>query len=117
MPADTLPRRRYPCSSCPWRRDTAGRMAYPNLAEYAASTCGQPGAEAPLGADLFGCHKSTAGELCAGWLAAAGYFHLTVRFAIATGHLEVSALEPGEGWPDLYGSYAEMAAANGANDA
>lgn len=114
-----LPRRRWPCSACPWKRETADRMTFSNLANYAAGTCGTPGNEAPIGAEMFACHRSATdpNELCAGWLAAVGYFHLSVRLAIAMGVLPADALTPGEGWPELYGSYDELAAANGADDA
>jgi hypothetical protein len=50
-------------------------------------------------------------ELCAGWLAVAGYHHLTVRFAIITGHLPDTVLVAGDGWPVLFPSLAAMLAA------
>lgn len=34
--------------------------------------------------------------------------------AAAMGRLPAEVLDPGEGWPALYGSYDELAAANGA---
>jgi Family of unknown function (DUF6283) len=111
---DQIPHRYWPCDGCPWRTDNTGvRKTYSNLAAYAAGTCGQPGAEAPLGADMFGCHQSRAdpAELCAGWLAAAGYRHLTVRYAVITGHLPDTVLVAGDGWPVLFPSLAAMLAA------
>lgn len=97
-----------PCRSCPWRVDTAGRIAYPNLAAYAAGTIGEPGAEAPLGALMFVCHTIELGWLCAGWLAVVGRDHLTVRFAVAVGALPAAALTPGPGWPALFPTYRAM---------
>ncbi len=38
-----------------------------------------------------------------------------VRIAVNDGRLPMSALERGENWPELYGSYEELAAANGAD--
>lgn len=80
--------------------------------EALRDTAGEPGAEAPLGAPLFACHKSPEGreEACAGWLAVAGVEHIGVRLAVARHQLPASALSPGEDWPELFGSYAEMAA-------
>jgi hypothetical protein len=36
-----------------------------------------------------------------------------VRIAVAFGELPADALEPGDDWPELFGSYDEMAAAQG----
>ncbi|MGH3240884.1 MAG: DUF6283 family protein [Spirillospora sp.] len=101
-----------PCRTCPWRVDTAGRIVYPNLAEYAAGTIGGPGEEAPLGAPMFACHAVEAGWLCAGWLAVVGRDHLTVRCAVAVGALPATALDPGLGWPELFPTYPAMEAAH-----
>ena len=113
MSDSLLPYRRYPCAECPFRRDTKPGQ-FP-ACRYSAlqDTAGRPGAEAPLGAPLFACHKSPEGreEACAGWLAVAGYDHLGVRLAVAMGRLPASALMPDDGWPKLFGSYAETAAA------
>jgi hypothetical protein len=111
---EQIPHRRYPCDGCPWRTDNTGvRKTYSNLAEYAEGTCGCPGDEAPFGAEMFACHQSRTNpaELCAGWLAVAGYRHLTVRFAIVSGHLPGSTLTPGGGWPGLFPSLGAMLAA------
>jgi hypothetical protein len=66
---------------------------------------------------MFGCHKGAPGTdddlACAGWLAVAGAEHIRVRLAVALGDLPASALSPGDGWPELYDSYGELAAANG----
>jgi Family of unknown function (DUF6283) len=111
-----FPRRAFPCNECPWRRDApTGRFS---SCRYDAlkATAGGPGVEAPINAPMFGCHKGEPGTnrdlACAGWLAVAGGEHLGVRLAVVTGRLSAEALTRGENWPELYGSYAEMAAAN-----
>lgn len=111
-----LPYARRPCTECPWRLDAEpGRFP---ACRYQAlrTTVGRRGAEAPIGAPVFACHKTQEGRdvACAGWLAVAGPDHLGIRLAVATGRLPASALEPGPGWPDLYRTYDDMAAANGA---
>lgn len=111
-----LPYAKRPCPECPWRVDQpAGRF---DACRYDALrvTAGRPGAEAHLGAPIFACHKSHEGRdvACAGWLATVGGAHLGIRLAIASGRLPVEALSPGDDWPELYGSYDEMAAMNGA---
>lgn len=111
-----LPHRSFPCSECPWRID-ADLGKFPSCRyEALAETTGARGHEAPFGAPMFGCHKGEPGTdrdlACAGWLAVAGREHLGVRLAVATGRLPGTALASGDGWPELYGSYAEMAAAN-----
>lgn len=107
-----LPHRRYPCRECPFRRDTKPGQFPACRYEALRDTAGEPGAEAPLGAPLFACHKSPEGreEACAGWLAVAGAEHIGARLAVAMNRLPASALSPGEDWPELFDSYAEMAA-------
>jgi hypothetical protein len=98
--------------ACPFRRDDPGEFPADRYEELAA-TAGGPGAEAPIGAPLFACHHTADGAqvACAGWLAVCGHWHLGVRFALATGRLDPSAVEPQPGWPDLFDDYDEMAAA------
>ena len=110
---DGLPHRRYPCAECPFRRDTEPGQFPACRYEALEQTAGRPGAEAPLGAPLFACHKSTEGrdEACAGWLAVVGYDHIGVRIAVAFGELPADALEPGDDWPELFSTYDEMAEA------
>ena len=110
-----LPHVRRPCDECPWRRDTPPGRFETCRYEALAVTAGTPGAEAALDAPMFACHKTPDGgdRACAGWLAVAGYEHLGVRLAVVTGALDVAALAPGDGWPALFGSYAEMADAQG----
>ena len=111
-----LPRRRFPCNECPWKRDSPPGQIPASRYEELRATSDQSGIAAPM----FGCHRGEPGTnadlACAGWLAVAGVEHLGIRLAVITGRLEPEDLQPGEGWPDLYGSYQELAAANGASD-
>ena len=111
-----FPYRRYPCAECPFRRDVKPGQFPACRYEALRETAGKPGAEAGFSAPVFACHKTREGreEACAGWLAVAGYGHLGIRLAVAMRRLPGSALEPGEGWPDLFGSYDEMAAVQAA---
>jgi hypothetical protein len=108
--------RSRPCDECPWRRDVKPGQFPATRYDALENTHGADGQEAPYGAPFFGCHKSPEGRefACAGWLAVEGYNHIGVRVAVAYGHFPGSALAPGEDWPELFGSYAEMAAAQGA---
>ncbi|HLJ99534.1 MAG TPA: DUF6283 family protein [Streptosporangiaceae bacterium] len=114
----TLPHRRFPCAECPFRRDTAPGQFPACRYDALQATAGKPGAEAPMDAPLFACHKSAEGreQACAGWLAVSGYEHLGVRLAIAMGRLPAAVLSPGPDWPALYSSYDEMAAVMAGED-
>lgn len=72
-----------------------------------------------MGAPLFACHKTQEGRdaICAGWLAVEGYGNLGARLLGFTGRLPAEAFRPGGDWPELYGSYDEMAAHKGSVDA
>lgn len=107
---------RRPCPSCPWRVDQDAQVIpgfVLDLAEDLAGTCAstRPNHESvPLGEPMFGCHQSRPGEefVCAGWLAVEGSGHLSARFSVMNGTMPIEALHPGEGWPELHGSYAEV---------
>lgn len=62
-------------------------------------------------------NRSRGATRCAGWLAIAGTYHLGIRLAVALGRLPASVLQAGEDWPDLFGSYDEMAERNGVKSA
>jgi hypothetical protein len=63
---------------------------------------------------MFACHKTAQHEErpCAGWLAVEGRDHIGVRIAVLQGRLVPEVLEAGQGWPELFASFAAMAAAN-----
>lgn len=120
-----LPHRQYPCSECPWRRDTPpGQFTSERYAAMRETSEHRTviTAEDITGQPMFACHKgdpATGGDgdlACAGWLAAAGNLHIGVRVAVAFGALPASALEPQPGWPDLYDTHDEMAAAQARDD-
>ncbi len=104
---------RRPCPSCPWRVDQTA-AAIPNfsleLAENLANTCPDDRGMGPeFGAAQFACHQSREAEVvCAGWLAVVGMCHPGVRMQLLTGTLSIEALSPGEDWPPLHESFAEV---------
>ena len=108
-----FPRRRFPCHECPFRRDTDPGQFTSCRYDALRETSESPDISTPM----FGCHKGAPGTdedlACAGWLAVAGHAHPLVRIAVLTGRLEPADLEPGDGWPALFGSYDEMAEAQG----
>jgi hypothetical protein len=117
--ADTpqLPHAKKPCAECPWRLDAQPGQFPACRYDALRATAGRPGAEAPLGAPIFACHKTVEGReiACAGWLAVVGRDHLGVRLAVATGRLDPAAVAPADDWPQLYPTYEDMARANGAS--
>lgn len=113
-----LPHARRPCGECPWRLDAQpGKFPAERYAALRA-TSRRPdahgGTDAPLGSPFFACHMSGEGkdQACAGWLAVEGWGHIGVRLAVLRGAIDEAALAPGEGWPALHSSYADLAAAN-----
>lgn len=106
---------RRPCIECPWRVDVAPGQFPPERYEALRGTTGEPGREAPLGAPLFACHKAPEGGefVCAGWLAAVGLENLTARLLAVQGRLTGVGFHPGDDWPELHGSYAELLAVHG----
>ncbi|WNI20340.1 DUF6283 family protein [Actinacidiphila sp. ITFR-21] len=114
-----MPHRRRPCAECPWRRDAEPGQFPAHRYEVLRDTSEQAAGQEPgFFAPLFACHKSPEGreEACAGWLAAVGHRHLGVRLAVAQRRLPPHVLTPGEGWPALFDTYAEMAAVQGGED-
>ncbi len=106
--------RQQPCDECPWRRDTPRGQFPPERYEALRGTTGKPGAEAPLGARMFQCHKSDSDPMpCAGWLAAVGYESLTVRVLVAQGEIPADRLASRADWPALHASYTELEAVHG----
>lgn len=108
--ADGIACRPRPCAECPWVKATPAGQFPVERYEALRGTTGEPGNEAPLGSGMFACHKSAEGKEmpCAGWLAAVGVDSISVRYNVAVGAIPAEALEPGEHWPELHGSYDEM---------
>lgn len=108
--AEAMPCRRVPCAECPWVKATKAGQFTAERFEALRATTGGPGNEAPFGSPMFACHKSADGKEmpCAGWLAAVGIESITVRVLVSTGRIPAEALHPGEEWPELHTSYAEM---------
>lgn len=105
-----VPRVKRPCAECPWKVDTEpGQFPACNYERLrnTSDVDEQPGINDPF----FACHKTPEGEerACAGWLAVEGHAHVGVRLAVAMGRLPAEALEPGPDWPQLFGSFREMA--------
>lgn len=114
---ETMPHQKIPCSECPFRADNTNNAR----AKFAAdrwralsSTVRDPdtGQEPQFGEAMFACHKgepqTNADLACAGWLATCGDDHLTVRLALCTGRLPPDALVPGNNWPPLHPSWADV---------
>lgn len=104
---------RKPCGSCPYRKDAPLGLWHPeNLDRLAESEAEQFGA-------LYGCHATIRAEdpsVCAGWLLvqqANGTPSLNLRLAVMSDpKAEACALEVSADGLELYGSVAEMIAAN-----
>lgn len=108
--AEAIACRPRPCAECPWVKATPPGQFSARRFEALRGTTGEPGNEAQLGAGLFACHKSQEGsELpCAGWLAAVGYYSISVRVNVSLGAIPAEALRPGADWPELHETYEEM---------
>lgn len=104
----------------PWRKDAPPGQFPPERYQALRATSRRPdghgATDAPVGSPMFACHATHEGadRACAGWLAVEGWGHLGVRVAVLTGDLPECALRPGVDWPELYPSYADLAAVNGA---
>ena len=99
--------RRRICDECPWRKD-APIGAFPASAyRHSAITAYD------MSQNLFSCHMQgiEKGAVCNGFLNANAEHNLAIRLAIATGRFDFADLP--ESPVELYGSYREMAEANG----
>jgi hypothetical protein len=99
---------RQPCKSCPWRVEAvAGEIPHFSLelAERLEGTC-----NGQFGSPMMACHQSREGEefVCAGWLAVYGADSIVVRLKLISGAIQREALEPGDDWPELHSSFADM---------
>lgn len=113
----TFPHRRYPCDECPIRADNTDnpKSKFPAERWQALSVSVRHDGHQPgFGDPLFGCHKGAPGTdedlACAGWLARFGDDHIAVRLAVAQGRLSDDALGPGETWPPLHETWADVVA-------
>jgi len=95
------------CAECPWRRDVATGKFPASRFRSLRATCEPGGLPA-----VFACHMTPEGaeRACAGFLAVCGADSNRVRIAVYQGRVELDAIQS-DG--PLYGSFAEMARANG----
>lgn len=108
-----LPCQRHtPCPECPWQRSAPpgkfGVERYESLIGTAQQSFGT----------MFACHMTQEGREspCAGYLAVTGATSITVRLAVANKLVDLAKIESAVAdgdYPPMYGSYAEMAVANG----
>lgn len=109
--------RRSPCETCPWRKDAPLGVFPDSVFESSRHTSVQQDWDGDI-PNRFGCHSSAPGTgakaplTCAGFLAVAGHENIGVRLSVLNGTIASEALSPGEGWPELYDSYDDMAEAN-----
>jgi hypothetical protein len=98
---------RKPCVSCPWRRDAEVGFFPPDAYRHSADTA-YDGAM-----NTFACHVSGTEnpKTCAGFLLANADNNMGARLAQMMGKLDMGKVRA-DGVP-LYGSYREMAEANG----
>lgn len=96
---------RRPCAQCPWRTDLPAGEFPAEAFRISARTAYDAAIE------QFACHMTgMTSTTCAGFLLANSVHNLGARLAAAMGRLDHSAIE--SPYP-LYGSYREMAIANG----
>jgi hypothetical protein len=103
--------RRAPCDTCPWRKDAAGE--FPAEAFRLSASTGTDGAFfSPSVLRSFACHSSgiKTPATCAGYILR-GYEAIGWRIALITGMFDPAKVSS-QGL-DLFGSYFEMAVANG----
>ena len=95
------------CAECPWKRDVPVGKFPPERYEALRHTCREGGIR-----PVFACHMSPEGgeRACAGMLLVHGTDNNLVRVAILQGRLDLGAVRA-DG--PLYGSFHEMARANG----
>jgi hypothetical protein len=98
--------RRTPCPECPWRRENAG--SFPAEAFRHSANTAYDGAF-----HQFACHMAGADrpQTCAGFLLQNAEHNIGARLAQAHGQLDMSSVH--DGGAVLFGSYREMAVANG----
>lgn len=98
--------RRKPCAKCPWRVDAVGEFPAEAF-RHSANTAYD------MAAHEFACHESGCDKpaTCAGFLLRGADHNLATRLKVIAGRLDLSAVS--DGGLALFGSYREMAEANG----
>lgn len=98
--------RREPCPHCPWRRDQPTGRFPAEAFRHSAETAHD------MSTHMFGCHMSGTEkpQHCAGFLLRGAQHNLAVRVAAMKDRIDLDAVHSPV---PLYGSYREMAEANG----
>ena len=98
--------RRTPCSTCPWRVDAVGEFPADAFRHSASTAHDMAGNE-------FACHQSGKDKpaTCAGFLLRGAHHNLATRLKVMSGKIDLDAVT--DGGAELFGSYREMAEANG----
>lgn len=98
--------RREPCPTCPWRTDAVGEFPAEAF-RHSANTAHDASTH------VFSCHSSGPEKpaACAGFLLRNSENNLAVRIMQACGDLDMDQVHDGS--HELFGSYREMAIANG----
>lgn len=98
--------RRRPCSTCPWRVDAVGEFPAEAFRHSANTAYDMAGHE-------FGCHQSGTDKpaTCAGFLLRGARHNLGTRLKVMAGEVDLESVS--DGGVELFGSYREMAEANG----
>lgn len=115
----TMTYRKIPCKTCPFRADNCDdeHSHFPaSRWESLVKTVpeGNGGEDVPAAGTLFSCHNGHHRDadrptVCAGWAALYGYRHLGMRLHVHWGTVPAWLLNgPGENWPPLHGSWAEV---------
>lgn len=99
--------RKVPCEECPWRKDAPIGRFPAEAYRHSAST------SYDMAQSMFSCHMQPpeGPAICAGFLNVNADNNLAVRLAIAAGRFDFADLPVSP--VALYGSYREMAEANG----
>lgn len=99
--------RRKPCEQCPWRVDQTGAFPAEAFRHSARTAC-------DMASETFACHMAPKEHpsLCAGFLLRNADNNLAVRLKAIKGEIDRDKIGNPEG-VELFGSYREMAIANG----
>ena len=98
--------RRQPCETCPWRLDATGEFPAEAFRHSAPTAY-------DMATEQFACHASGTEKpaTCAGFLLRGAAHNFAVRLKLMQGKLDLDAVS--DGGVELFGSYREMAEANG----